>query len=425
MSEIPSYVFVVLPPLTADGKVIFGKNSNRPDTEVQEVVYFAAKDYDSGTKVSCTFIDIDQVSHSHAVILSKPAWMWGAEMGANEHGVCVGSSVAHTKMEEKLEDEERLLGADLVRLTLERSRGAAEGVDVLCSLLNHHGQGGPYSEVPGFTNACQLCTSFLIVDCSEAWVVETAAGGQFWAAEKVSSNLHSLHGKLTIGTNFAKSSEGLISKATEAGLYKESDGPFNFSKVFSVSETEETNPIIQEAEEILESGAIKPLTAFQHLRKKEIGIDVIKNQFVTAGSQISILSPQEASSTAACCHWFTATPNPKTSIFKPFLFSSDVYQHLETISPVYNDDDPARSKPRFERQVDRKHKLYQCHLNLKSILEAGGPQAMQLAGTLEMLEGTCLADMEDTLNQLHALDPKKLANTFSHVIRLEMNFLKK
>ena len=63
----------------------------------------------------CTFIDIDQVSHSHAVILSKPSWTWGAEMGANEHGVCVGSSVAHTKMEEKLGDEERLLGADLVR----------------------------------------------------------------------------------------------------------------------------------------------------------------------------------------------------------------------------------------------------------------------------------------------------------------------
>ena len=69
-----------------------------------------------------------------------------------------------------------------------------------------------------------------------------------------SANLHSLHGKLTIGTNFAKSSDGLVSKATEAGLYKESDGPFNFSKVFSISGGEETNPNILEAEEIFKSG---------------------------------------------------------------------------------------------------------------------------------------------------------------------------
>ena len=31
----------------------------------------------------CTYIDIDQVEDTLAVILSKPAWMWGAEMGAN------------------------------------------------------------------------------------------------------------------------------------------------------------------------------------------------------------------------------------------------------------------------------------------------------------------------------------------------------
>ena len=34
----------------------------------------------------CTYIDIEQVSDTLAVILSKPAWMWGAEMGANSVG---------------------------------------------------------------------------------------------------------------------------------------------------------------------------------------------------------------------------------------------------------------------------------------------------------------------------------------------------
>lgn len=40
--------FVVLPPLTANG-VIFGKNSDRPQGEIQEVVYFPPTEETSPT----------------------------------------------------------------------------------------------------------------------------------------------------------------------------------------------------------------------------------------------------------------------------------------------------------------------------------------------------------------------------------------
>ena len=43
--------FVVLPPGTALGCVVFGKNSDRPKGEVQEVVYVPAEDHPAGTKV--------------------------------------------------------------------------------------------------------------------------------------------------------------------------------------------------------------------------------------------------------------------------------------------------------------------------------------------------------------------------------------
>lgn len=43
--------FVVLPDLTKGGHVVFGKNSDRPSEEVQEVVYHAAADHDGGSKV--------------------------------------------------------------------------------------------------------------------------------------------------------------------------------------------------------------------------------------------------------------------------------------------------------------------------------------------------------------------------------------
>ena len=43
--------FVALPPVTANGHIIFGKNSDRPETEVQEVVMFPASNHPKGEKV--------------------------------------------------------------------------------------------------------------------------------------------------------------------------------------------------------------------------------------------------------------------------------------------------------------------------------------------------------------------------------------
>ena len=43
--------FVALPPATADGCTIFGKNSDRDSTEVQEVIYVPAADHAKGAIV--------------------------------------------------------------------------------------------------------------------------------------------------------------------------------------------------------------------------------------------------------------------------------------------------------------------------------------------------------------------------------------
>lgn len=61
----------------------------------------------------CTYIEIEQAERTHAVVLSRPAWLWGAEMGANEHGVCVGNEGVWTR--EPVGEGEALLGMDLVR----------------------------------------------------------------------------------------------------------------------------------------------------------------------------------------------------------------------------------------------------------------------------------------------------------------------
>lgn len=63
--------------------------------------------------LQCTYIEVEQVWKTHAVILSRPSWLWGAEMGANELGVCIGNEAVWTK--EPVGEGEALLGMDLLR----------------------------------------------------------------------------------------------------------------------------------------------------------------------------------------------------------------------------------------------------------------------------------------------------------------------
>ena len=63
-------------PATMDNIAIFGKNSDRPPNEGQHLAYFPAAQYAKNSRVKCTYIEIPQVEKTHAILLSKPFWMW-------------------------------------------------------------------------------------------------------------------------------------------------------------------------------------------------------------------------------------------------------------------------------------------------------------------------------------------------------------
>lgn len=175
--------------ITGDG-VLFAKNSDRDPNEAQPLDWVPAADHVAGDRVSCTWIDIPQVGHTFAVLLSRPWWMWGAEMGANEHGVVIGNEAVFTRAEA---GEKALLGMDLVRLALERAATAEEAVSIMVDLLERHGQGGPCSyERTGFT----YDNSFLVADPAGAFVLETA--GSQWATEVVTGPGRSISNGLSI-----------------------------------------------------------------------------------------------------------------------------------------------------------------------------------------------------------------------------------
>ena len=83
--------FVALASATQDGSVIFGKNSDRDPNEAHEIISIPAADHPADATVRCTYIEIPQAAHTHAVILAKPFWIWGAEMGGNQFGVVIGN----------------------------------------------------------------------------------------------------------------------------------------------------------------------------------------------------------------------------------------------------------------------------------------------------------------------------------------------
>lgn len=180
-----------------DDGVVFAKNSDRDANEAQLLEWVPARDHLPGTVVRCTWIEIPQVERTHAVLLSRPWWMFGAEIGANSHGVVIGNEAVFTKeLARRRRDGETapgLLGMDMLRLALERATDASEAVQVIVTLLEAHGQvGGCSHERPGFT----YDNSFIVADPDGAIVLETA--GRSHATETVVSGGRSISNGLTI-----------------------------------------------------------------------------------------------------------------------------------------------------------------------------------------------------------------------------------
>jgi dipeptidase len=208
---------------TTNGIAVFGKNSDRPPNEGQHIVQFAAADHAPGSKVKCTYIEIPQVAHTHAVFLSKPFWMWGAEMGVNEHGLAIGNEAIYSKY--PANKEPALLGMDLLRLALERATTPREALNVIIDLLQQFGQGGNcvYGDELYYHN------SFLIANADDAWVLETI--DKQWAAKQV-KDVYSISNCLTIGKQYDLSSESLVDFATQKGMSK-SKNDFHLARDFN------------------------------------------------------------------------------------------------------------------------------------------------------------------------------------------------
>lgn len=153
---------------------IFGKNSDRDTAEPQVVEWYPRRN-DNPETVKCTYIEIEQVKRTHGILISRPVWLWGAEMGLNDCGVVIGNEALFTNHNSTAE---ALTGMDLLRLALERSASAKEALDTIIQLLERYGQGGNC----GYKSEMYYDNAFLIMDRNEIYVLETC--GKNWTFKK-------------------------------------------------------------------------------------------------------------------------------------------------------------------------------------------------------------------------------------------------
>lgn len=175
--------------LVKNGYALFAKNSDRSPNEAQVTELYPARVYDGG-EVACTYRLIPQARETLSVLLSRPTWMWGAEIGVNEAGVAIGNEAVFTKGKYGAPS---LTGMDLLRLALERADSADRAVNVIIELLETYGQGGNC----GFDHAFYYDNSFLVLDKSDLFVLETS--GKNWVVKRYEKA--SISNRLSIGTD--------------------------------------------------------------------------------------------------------------------------------------------------------------------------------------------------------------------------------
>ncbi|XP_068263989.1 secernin-3 isoform X3 [Nyctibius grandis] len=339
--------FVAFPPAAAGDRVVFGKNSDRPADEVQEVVYFPAAAHPPGAALECTYIRIEQAARTHAVVLSRPAWLWGAEMGANEHGVCIGNEAVWGR--EEVCDGEALLGMDLVRFAQ--------------ALLVNGG-------VRNISNQLSITTK---IDREHPELKEYAKSKGWWDGEK----------EFDFAATYSYVNTARMT--TSRGRYCEGYKLLNQHK-----------------------GSITSEIMMEILRDKESGINM-EGGFMTTGSMVSVL-PQQPN--LPCIHFFTGTPDPARSVFKPFIFVPNITQLLKTSSPTFGHDDPVKKQPRFQNKPDRRHELYKKHESAAVVMETIEGKGKEMLKEIQELEKQKRSEMESIL-QKGCLDINQVVNLFS------------
>lgn len=378
-----------------DGICYFAKNSDRSPNEPHLIIHVPAADHPNGAVVSCTYISIPQVSRTHEMILCKPSWIWGAEMGVNDARVAIGNEAVFTRARR---GAPALTGMDMLRLALERSDNAARAVEILISLLETHGQGGNC----GFDHPFYYDNSFLVADPCEAYIMETA--GKNYAVKRAEGKC-AISNRLTIGTEHSARSglgetDHFAQRFTEPVYSHFSAAKLRRHQVLTkLSPATGTSEIIN-----ILRGHEPGLGGLEFRRGSVKSVCMHAGGLIgdhTTGSLVAVLRQDKPMTL-----WCTGSSTPCISSFKPVFFGSQA-------APVF--EDPQKSKA-YWLQREQLHRA----------VIAGLVDAAVLRDRIKILETSWFEQEQQLMNEtvpdiaaLHALSnnaavqEQSLVNEFS------------
>jgi dipeptidase len=325
--------------------MILAKNSDREPNEAQNITFVPAARHPRGSMVRCTYGEVPQAERTYACLLSRPFWMWGAEMGVNEKGVAIGNEAVFTK---ERYSKTGLTGMDMLRLALERSASALEALALITELLDTYGQGGNC----GYDSSLYYHNSFLIADAGEAYILETA--DKQWVAKKVTGTA-SISNCLTLGEDFTIHSPDLEEYARNK-RYLKAGKRLNFARDFSdrLYTHFAKGRVRQSCSSVslaIQHGKITSLDMFALLRNHNMpepycpGESPMERICLHAGG---LISTQSTGSMVAVLRkkrpplvYFTGTSAPCLSLFKPHVLTEGQKKYAENHFTAHLDDGAA------------------------------------------------------------------------------------
>lgn len=283
---------------------IFAKNSDRSPNEVQ-VIQFIDGYKPKEKKLKVTYTEVEQVTEVYSILISRPVWLWGAEMGVNEFGVCIGNEAIFTKRKKR---KKGLIGMDIVRLALERSKTAKEATEVIIKLIGKYHQGGNC----GYDHNFFYDNSYLIMDRNELYILETSG-------EKY---------------NLKKESKAAISNCLSIPKDNKNYRNLNEDKLYRFASGANTrrNQILTNLNDKTDLEDTFRMLRLHH-KENVLEIGSVSSPCMHAGK---IIGDHTTSSLVVKLTkdkiniYFTATSTPCLSVFKPFEFNDKVKRPICT-----------------------------------------------------------------------------------------------